>query len=59
MSKEAERFTVMNDHWKIAENKSGLFEVTARDGPEKLGPIEGKRLVGLLAVISELERHLQ
>jgi len=59
MSKQPERFTVMNDHWKITENMSGLFEVTARDGPEKIGPIQGARLVGLLAVIAELDRHLR
>jgi hypothetical protein len=59
MSRQPERFIVMNDQWKIAETGPGLFELTARDGHEKLGPIDGTRLVGVLAVVSELERYLR
>lgn len=58
MSRATELFTVMNDQWKISETKPGLFELTARDGNEKIGPINGERLVGVLAVISELDRYL-
>jgi hypothetical protein len=54
-----ELFTVMNDHWKVEETKSGLYELTARDGSAKLGPMKGDSLVGALAVISELEKHLR
>lgn len=59
MSKERELFTVMNDHWKVSETSSGLYELVARVGTEKLGPMEGKKMVDILAVISELERHLR
>ena len=58
MSKKPERFTVMNDQWKITETESGLFELTARDSHEKIGPIEGAKLVSVLAVVSELDRYL-
>jgi len=54
-----ELFTVMNDHWKVEETTSGLYELTARDGSAKLGPMKGDALVGALSVISELDRHLR
>jgi len=54
-----ELFTVKNDHWQVSEKTDGLYELTARDGSAKLGPMDGKKLVGSLAVISELERHLR
>jgi hypothetical protein len=49
----------MNDHWKVEETTSGLYELTARDGSVKLGPMKGDALVGALSVISELDRHLR
>jgi hypothetical protein len=49
----------MNDTWQVVETASGLYELAARDGSAKLGPMEGKKLVGVLAVVSELERHLR
>ena len=52
-------FAVMNDSWKVAETASGLYELAARDGSAKLGPMEGKKLAGVLAVVSELEQHLR
>ena len=57
-SASRELFAVMNDWWKIRETSSGLYELSARDGSSKLAPIDGKSLTGLLAVISELDRHL-
>jgi hypothetical protein len=59
MSGKTEHFTVMNDQWKVAETSSGLFELTARDGSAKLGPMKGDKLIGVLAVVSELERYLR
>lgn len=52
-------FTVMNDSWKVTETPSGLYELAARDGSAKLGPMKGDKLSGVLAVVSELERHLR
>jgi len=52
-------FAVMNDAWKVTETSPGLFELAARDGSAKLGPMKGDKLVGVLAVVSELERHLR
>jgi len=52
-------FAVMNDSWKVTETASGLYELAARDGSAKLGPMEDKKLAGVLAVVSELERHLR
>lgn len=54
-----ELFTVMNDAWKVTETPSGLYELTARDESVKLDPMQGDKLVGVLAVVSELERHLR
>jgi len=63
MSKETGRstvrFTVMNDHWQVSENEDGLYTLLSRDDPAlKIGPMEGATLAGILAVVSELERHL-
>ena len=52
-------FAVMNDSWKVTETPSGLYELAARDGSAKLDPMKGDKLVGVLAVVSELERHLR
>ena len=52
-------FAVMNDSWKVSEPSPGLFELAARDGSAKLGPMKGDKLVGVLAVVNELERHLR
>jgi hypothetical protein len=49
----------MNDSWKVTKTSSGLYELTARDGSAKLGPLRGDKLVGVAAVISELERYLR
>jgi hypothetical protein len=49
----------MNDQWKVSETLSGLYELSARDGSAKLGPMKGEELVGSLAVISELDKHLR
>jgi hypothetical protein len=49
----------MNDSWKITETSSGLYELATRDGSAKLGPMAGDKLAGVLAVVSELERHLR
>jgi hypothetical protein len=49
----------MNDSWKVTETSPGLYELAARDGSAKLGPMKGDKLVGVLAVVSELERHLR
>ena len=50
----------MNDHWQVAETKDGLYILQSRDDSTvKLGPMEGKVLVGALAVISQLEGHLR
>jgi hypothetical protein len=58
-STNRELFTVLNDHWKISETKEGLYELSFRDNPTaKLGPMAGEKLVAVLAVISELNRHL-
>ena len=58
-SSARELFTVMNDNWKISEAPSGLYELSVRDGSAKFGPLEGSKLVGVLAVLSELDRHLR
>ena len=52
-------FAVMNDSWKVTETSPGLYELAARDGSAKLGPMKGDKLAGVLAVVSELERHLR
>ena len=57
-ARPAPLFAVMNDSWKVTETPSGLYELAARDGSAKLGPMKGDKLVGVLAVVSELERHL-
>ena len=57
---EKESFAVsMNDFWTVTKTSSGLYELAARDGSAKLGPMEGDKLVGVVAVISELERYLR
>jgi hypothetical protein len=49
----------MNDHWKVSENKDGLYSLESRDDPTvKLGPMGGATLAGIDAVISELDKHL-
>lgn len=55
-----ELFTVKNDHWAVTESEQGLYTLLSRGQPDaKLGPMEGEQLVGVLAVISELDRHLR
>jgi hypothetical protein len=49
----------MNDHWKLSEVSPDLYEVVGRDNPGRIGPMSADKLVGVLAVISELERHLR
>jgi hypothetical protein len=56
---DRELFAVMNDSWKVTETSPGFYELAARDGSAKLGPMEGDKLVGVLAVISDLERRLR
>jgi len=52
-------FAVMNDSWTVAETPSGLYELAAKDGSAKLGPVKGDKLAAIAAVVSELERHLR
>jgi hypothetical protein len=49
----------MNDAWTVTKTSSGLYELAARDESAKLGPMAGDKLVGVVAVISELERYLR
>jgi hypothetical protein len=58
-SASRELFTVKNSDWVVKETAPGVFALTSADGVKTLSDMSGKQLVSILAVISELDRHLR
>jgi len=58
-SASRELFTVRNSDWTLKETSAGLFEISSADGSSKVGPFPAAKLVSMLAVIGELDRHIR